>query len=52
MRAYIHKQTGINNMIFDISQHQRSYFPYKKTQTKKMGSKTGSILLLHPRNTS
>lgn len=40
-----------HSLVIDISQHQRSQFPNKKTQTNKMDLKTVSILLLHTTNT-
>ena len=45
------KIKGINNlsavMVIDISQHQWSQFPNKKTQAKSLDAKTGSIIQQH-----
>jgi hypothetical protein len=39
------------SLIIDFSQYKWFQFHNKKTQTHRMGMKTGFILLLHPRNT-
>jgi hypothetical protein len=36
-------------VLIDISQHQWSQFPSKKTQNHRTDAKSGSVLLLHPK---
>lgn len=38
------------SLVIGISQYQWSKFPNKKAQTTRMNVKTGSLLLMHPRN--
>jgi hypothetical protein len=49
-----HHQPNIRNqqsLVINISQYQWSQFPNKKTETKRLDAKTGSILLLHAKTT-
>jgi hypothetical protein len=49
-----HQHKNIMNehsLVTNISQHQWTQFPNKKTQANRMDEKTGYIILLHPRNT-
>lgn len=43
--------TGKILLDIDISQYQKSQFPFNKTQANRMNVITGFIHLLHPRKT-
>lgn len=50
-RRNLHTHNTTTTLLINISQHQWHQFPNKKTQINSMDVKTGSILLLDPRNT-